>query len=268
MKLSSFARSRLAALLALAIVLPLSLSACGGGRLDPLFTSPEVKLAALADPLFTQELVAEAVAYEPKLTQSGMQVHMGYWSGAGNHGSLVRLLDSINAQPAEAAQKAIWDEGVQTSLQYPSYVTMLDEHWYDRAAAVDGVVTIYGEAYTDPFPVTFEQADEIWGSYSQDYADMAGYFQQATGNVVKSWCYVQGARANRIFYTYEYPKLQELEAAGTVQVFFAITQDADWQDPEDWTEGTASSPPPAASVSFVEQTSVEDSPRGIPWDAF
>lgn len=252
--------------LLLGSMLALTLAACGGGsQPDPLFTNPVAKIAETADSTFTQGLLGEAVAYEPVLTQAGAQVHMGYWSGPGNHGSLVRVLDAINAQPAAAAQKAIWDEGVQSSLQYPAYVTMLHEHWYERTTVTDGQVTIYGVSYTDPFLVTFQEADDIWGQYSQRYAEMAIAFQQQTGNPVKAWCFVQGAKANRIFYVYELPKLRELEAAGVVRVFFAKTQDADWQNADDWTEGTENAPTPVPAAQVVFSIG---SPRGISWDEF
>jgi hypothetical protein len=58
------------------------------------------------------------------------------------------------------------------------------------------------------------------------------------------WCYVQGAKANRVFYKYELPELRSLEQKGAVQVYFAKTQDADWTNPRDWTPGTANAPSP------------------------
>ncbi len=257
--------NRVARLLLVGFALALALSACGSDQPDPLFTNPAVKIAETANPVFTQELLSEVFSYEPVLSQTGAQVHMGYWSGPGNHGSLVRLLDAINAQPASAAQKAIWDEGVQSSLQYPAYVTMLHEHWYERSTVTEGQVQIYGVPYVDPFIVTFQEADDIWGQYSQRYAEMAVSFRERTGNPVKAWCYVIGAKANRIFYVYEFPKLQELEAAGVVRVFFARTQDADWQRPEDWIEGTENAPPPLPAAQVLLSSS---SPRGISWDEF
>ncbi|MFA4874350.1 MAG: hypothetical protein WC956_02805 [bacterium] len=272
-----------AAASALLLAISLFAAACGGSSQQsvialPIFTDPVDKLMQTASPNFTQQLLNEAAAYEPLLVQSGTQVHMGYWSGPNNHGSLVRVLDSINAQPASARQKAIWDEGVQSSIQYPAYVTMLNEHWYDRASPVNGQVTIYGVAYTDPHPVTFAQADDIWGQYSQRYTDMAVPVQEATGNRVKAWCFVEGARANRIFYVYELPELASLEGGGAVQVFFAKTQDADWQNPDDWIEGTANAPTPLPAAQVDEGVVAEfkaaaeadpaSSPRGIPWDDF
>jgi hypothetical protein len=123
---------------------------------------------------------------------------------------------------------------------------MQNEHWYERAMPVNGTVLIMGRYYTDPYPVTFAQADAIWGQYSQRYADMAGPIFFATGKPVKVWCFVEGARANRIFYTYEYPELRTLEQEGVVQVYFARTKSASWTDSGDWIEGTANAPAPAA----------------------
>lgn len=232
---------------------------CGDQHNDvtkPVFTNPTVKTASVASSAFTTQLYNEAVAYEPLLARAGTQVNMGFWSASGNHGSLVRVLDAINGYtPAagESVQKAIWDEGAQSSLQYPAYVTMLAEHWYERKDITDGKVMIYGILYTDPFTVTLAIADEIWGKYSQRYADMAALFRQVTGKPVKVWCFVEGAKSNRIFFTYEFPELQTLEQSGDVQVFFAKTQDADWTDAADWTEGTQNAPTPVqADITLPE----------------
>jgi hypothetical protein len=212
------------------------------------FDDPAAKMSELTNVNFTKKLFHEAVAYEPLLNQSGTQVHMGFWSGKGNHGSLVRLLDDINNYvPAsgEPAHKAIWDEGVQSSLQYAEYVEMnAEEHWYERAFPKDGHVLIYGVNYTDPYDVTFKQADDIWGEYSERYAGMATLFKEATGRPVQVWCFIQGAKANRIFYMYEFPELVKLEQQGAVIVHFAKNQDADWRNASDWYDGTANAPQP------------------------
>jgi hypothetical protein len=214
----------------------------------PIFTDPADKLRETASRNFTSRLYQEALAFEPLLGKPGTQVHMGYWSGKGNHGSLIRLIDAINEMPPsspQVPQRAIYDEGINSYYQYPSYNRMLEEHWYERASPVNGTVAIFGAGYEDPHPVTFGQADDIWGQYSQRYADMAEPIWQATGKPVKVWCFVQGARGNRIFYAYELPELRSLEQKGAVRVYFAKTQDADWTDPGDWLAGTANAPEPA-----------------------
>jgi len=69
---------------------------------------------------------------------------MGYWSSKGNHGSLVRVLDTINDGPATTPPcKAVWDEGATSSYQYPEYDTMLEEHWYERYVVKDGKQPAY-----------------------------------------------------------------------------------------------------------------------------
>lgn len=249
-----------------AIVFFAMLFACGSQNSNdfnpytPIFTDPQVKQANTASADFTDQLLNDAVNYEPLLTTQGTQVHLGFWSGAGNHGSLVRLLDSINVHcltTESSPNCAVWDEGATSSLQYPSYVTMLEEHWYDRGNATGGVVTIYGTEYTDPYTVTFAEADDIWGQYSERYADLARNFTSATGLAAKAWCFVEGARANRIFYTYELPELETLEAEGVVTVYFAKTTDADWENPDDWNVGTANAPTPV-SADIMVPVSVEN----------
>ncbi len=214
---------------------------------SPLFTAPSEKIAILKNPAFTGQLFAEALTTEPLLATPGTQVHMGFWSGKGNHGSMLRQLDAVNEGPAASVtppNRAIWDEGTTAYYDYPSYTKLLDEHWYERASALNGSVLIFGKAYTDPHPVTFVDADEIWGQYSARYTDMAEPLSKATGNPVKVWCFVQGARANRIFYTYELPQLHIMEQQGFVQVYFAKNPEADWTKPEDWINGTANAPVP------------------------
>jgi len=214
----------------------------------PVFTDPAVKLRETSDPDFTAQLYREALQYEPLVGSPGTQVHMGYWSGAGNHGSLIRLIDSVNEMPltsGEPPRKAIFDEGVSSYYSYPSYFRMLAEHWYERAFPENGSVLIFGVPYRDTYPVTMAQADDIWGRYSQRYADMAGFIHNATKKPVKVWCFVEGARKNRIFYKYELPELRQLEQEGAVVVYFARTTNADWTKPGDWIEGAANAPAPA-----------------------
>lgn len=216
---------------------------------SPIFTDPVEKLAETALANFTQQLINEAVLLEPDLEMPGTQIHMGFWSKSANRGNLITLLDSINSSSSSQIQPenlAIWDEGVSTitSFQYPSYIIMNREYWYERANATGNNIIVNGVNYHNPYPVTFQQADDIWGQYSQRYADMATHFRQTTGNKVKVWCFVLGAYANRIFYVYELPELRILEQAGTVTVYFAKTSNADWRNPSDWTEATNNAPEP------------------------
>jgi hypothetical protein len=216
---------------------------------EPVFADPAATMREIGDPGYTRQLYAEAVAYEPLLAAPGTQAHMGFYSAKGNHGSLLRLLDAINEGPAAGAtppNRAIWAHGVNAYYQFPSWVRVMDEHWYERAAAVNGTVTIFGRSYQDPYPVTIGQAEASWAEYSRRFADMAGLIARATGKPVKIWCYVEGARPGRIFYTAEYTTLQKLETEGLVEVYFARSQDAEWDNPADWINGTKNAPPPVA----------------------
>ena len=216
-------------------------------KMVPVFTAPSDKIAMFKDPRFTTQLYTEAIAVEPLLAKPDTQVHMGFWSGKGNHGSMLRLLDAVNEGPAASAvppNRAIWDEGASAYYNYPSYTKLLNEHWYERASGLNGSVLIFGKAYTDTKPVTFAEADEIWGQYSARYTDMAEPIAIATGKPVKVWCFVEGAKAKRIFYAYELPQLRLMEQKGFVQVYFAKKQDADWTKPDDWINGTANTPAP------------------------
>ena len=143
---------------------------------------------------------------------------------------------------------------------------MNNEFWYERASFTDGQGVIRGIGYIDPHPVTFANADDIWGAYSQRYADMATSIYASTGNRVKVWCFVNGAKRTRVFFTYEFPSLQTLEAAGVVQVFFAKTIDSDWTVAADWDEGTQNAPTPldaniatySLSTEPVQSSKIED----------
>lgn len=55
---------------------------------------------------------------------------------------------------------------------------------------------------------------------------MAVAIKEATGNAVKTWCFVEGARANRVFYVYELPELEALEAQGPSRISFLHHQAA------------------------------------------
>ena len=198
-------------------------------------------------------MVLEALTLDPSIFTPGTKVYMGYWSPFVNRAHLVKVLDAINSSYSSSSKnKAIFDEGVTTSAssQYPSYIRTNDEFWYERGNAVGGIVTLTIEGvtytYTDPHPVTFAQADTIWGQCSQRYADMATLIRRATGITPEAICFVQGAKSNRIFYSFELPELVSLEAKGDVKVLFAVTTEADWQKSSDWVEGTKNAPTPVA----------------------
>lgn len=104
----------------------------------PVFTDPLEKIAILNTSGFTDRLYAQAIALDPYLGKFGTQVHLGFWSGirstGSNHGSLIRLIDSINSFNSDPSQigpqlvqRAIWDEGVSSSNQYPLYVKQINE---------------------------------------------------------------------------------------------------------------------------------------------
>ncbi|MCX5751801.1 MAG: hypothetical protein NT099_09105 [Candidatus Saganbacteria bacterium] len=213
----------------------------------PIFTDPAVKLAQLQNPNFAYTLFYEAIALDSSLNQTGTHVHMGYWSLYNpNRARLVTVMDAINGYTSTETYKAIWDEGTttSTSFQYPSYITMNREYWYERVSAINGYVAINGVTYHDPYTVTMQQANDIWGEYSKRYADMATVLHQVTGLTPEARCFVQGAKANRVFYTYELPELVSLEAIGSVDVYFALTTEANWRNPTDWIEGTSHAPTP------------------------
>lgn len=230
----------------------------------PMFSSAQAKLAKTRDPRFTASLLTNVVDYEPLFLAPGTQAHMGFWSGSGNRGNLVRLLDDINFGSTRCARGptpncAVWDEGATTSEQFPLYVEMLVEHWYDRGNAPAGspVITIYGKRYYNTNSVDFPTADRIWGQYSQRYTEMARPLYRSTGKQVKAWCFVMGAGSDRVFYTYEYPKLQELEREGVVTVYCAKNANANWRKPDDWTVGTGSAACPDPRSPAVQSTKPE-----------
>jgi hypothetical protein len=216
-----------------------------------IFTPYRIKKALTGDPGFTNLLHSNAQRYIPWILNQNTQAHLGFWSGPGNRGNLVRLLGDINNAPpppgsptctnGPSSDCAIWDEGAVESEQYPLYVEMLVEHWYEREdAGGQATVSIYGKTYPNKNPLSKGNADQIWGQYSQRYADMAVRLYQKTSKPVKAWCFVGGARSDRIFCRFEYPRLQKLESGGYVIVNCTKNPDADWTNPKDWTVGTTS----------------------------
>jgi hypothetical protein len=208
------------------------------------FTDPVAKLQATAQPEFRAQLWTDITLLDPAIGARGTQVHMGYWSGPGNHKALNTLLTEINTNGGPRV-RAFFDEGISPTQLMPAYRTMTAEAWYPRGKLVDGKGSLEGGVkITDPFPTTFAQADRIWGQYSQRYAQLALDVQAATGKPVEVWCYVEGAKVDRVFYKYELPILKDLETLGVVKVHFAKTKEAKHTNPNDWWHGTANAPEP------------------------
>ncbi len=222
-----------------------------GPATEPVFTDPAKKLEELKDRNFSKKLFDEAATYEPLLAARGTQVHMCFWSGKDNHGNALRLLDVVNGgSPASASppHRAIWNEGVNAFYPYPAWVTILNEHWYDRGTGINGTVTIFGKTYQDPYPITPDDADEIVGEYSARYAGMAEYIARATGKPVNVWCFVHGAKPGRVFSRYEEPELKRLEADGFAVIYYAKSLESRWDNAGDWISGTENSPLPLSGL--------------------
>lgn len=231
----------------------------------PIFMAPGHKVAATQKPAFAQKLIGQLVAAEPLYATAGTNVHMLYWSGPGNRGSALRLIETINAIGAcnaEAKERncAFWDEGVPSLYFWlPEYFEMNVEHWYDRSYAYgQPLVKIWARTYRNVNPVDYATANLIWGQYSQRYAETARSLKAATGKKIDAWAFVKGAKADRIFYKYEYPVLQQLEREQVVKVHCAKKPDADWRNPDDWSAGTNSAAcPNPALLSLQDQKSYE-----------
>jgi hypothetical protein len=219
----------------------------------PLFTDPVVKIAQTGSERFTWTIYQEAIALQPLLAAAGTQVHMGYYSGSSggrsNRDRLMALIDVVNAPPPGTPPRwMIWDEGISTAVagKYPYFVVMEREHWWDRAVAEAGgfdTVVIDGVRHVDPYPVTYVQWDQIWGNASDRYAETAATFHWSTQTKVKAWAYVTGARSTGIFYKYECPMLGTLSYWGHVEVRCSAVADADWENPLDWCDCTATCTP-------------------------
>ncbi len=221
----------------------------------PIFTDPLVKIDLVSNPNFVIQLISDAVFIDQRCANHLTQINMGYWSGSGNRDGLIHLLNQISYSSFPWPEIPVWDEGISTSNNFPSYKLMNQEYWYERANAVEGRVTINEIVYIDPHPVTFTQADEIWGQYSTRYAEMARDFYRYTQRIPKAWCFVQGAKANRIFYKYELPALRILEKEKMVKVYFAQSKTADWHNPADWKEGTENAPTPITEQGLAPKLS-------------
>lgn len=206
----------------------------------PVFTGSQQRVADIKK-RFPDALVKNASDYEPLVLAWGTHVHMGFWSGSGNHGILARLVDAINAGDAflmnDPTQKipgckskgncAVFADGASSMNQFPEFSVMLKEHWYERGTAqgegqpFSRTVMIYRRSYNNIRPLYFADADSVWGAYSQGYANMARIFKQKTGNPVTIWVFVNGGTQQRIFDKFERPVLRQLENEHVVEIYCA-----------------------------------------------
>ncbi len=244
----------------------------------PIFTPYDLKYKETNDPRFAGVFFEQAVAYQPLVATKGTEVHMAFYSGppsslpdaGANRGRAVRVLDSINSQTTapngdvihtgcnprkketdEPPTCGVWIEGANTTNQYPLFVKLLEEHWYDRAAAAGkSTVSIYGKTYPNIHPLSTNhpcgQADQIWGNASRRNVDSIRGFYLKTGKKVQVWALVQGAGPTRVFYQFEYPELKKVQDEGIAVIHCAIAPPAgaetqpDWRNPNDWSIGIPS----------------------------
>lgn len=241
----------------------------------PIFTPFDLKNFETSDQRFALNFRNQAVGYQPFVTTRDTEVHMAFYSGpaktsdpasdkyrGSNRGKAVRVVESINQksklnwgcnakdpndpQTPQDTRCAVWIEGATTTNQYPLFVRLLEEHWYDRAFPnSDKSVTIYGKKYPNLFPLPdgLKSADQIWGNVSTRNVESIRGFYQATGKKVQVWALVQGAGQDRIFYQFEYPALQKLEEDKIITVHCAIADlgvQPDWQNDAHWSIGLGS----------------------------
>lgn len=224
-----------------------------------------VKDVALWDegvPLLThgqQQLgVAEAALWQLLLPQNGLPPALQNVLGQ------IRLLRMLPPQVQQQQQQQAMhglNQGQQQQLtqllqglapllaehHLAQYDVMEDEGWYERENARGQAFPFQGQQRNGYNPVAPGDADEMWGQYSARYAEAALQFWMLTGKPVKFYCFIEGARRTRIFYTYEYPVLRALEEIGAVTVYFPRFNGAavaDWTQPATWDVGTSNRLPP------------------------
>lgn len=101
---------------------------------------------------------------------------------------------------------------------------MVREFWYERATrSTKNIVILDNKKYIDPYPVTKQQADQLWGTFSKSYVNMAIWIKKATGRKIEAWCFIKNALKTRVFFTIEYPELKKLEQKGIVNIHFVTT---------------------------------------------
>jgi hypothetical protein len=122
--------------------------------------------------------------------------------------------------------RAIWIEGTG-DWQYAAYrLTNESERWSERASQEDPTrtgtplgnqVTIHGQTWTDPFPVTYAQYNRIWAGYSAAYAGLSALFH-ARGLPVHARAFLEDVRPDSAFWA-ECRTLRALVLSGDVDSF-------------------------------------------------
>ena len=223
---------------------------------DPVFTDPLVKLAQTGDAVaFAGELFTQYTWQDPYLVDASVspEIYMAFFGGPNNRGRALAFLDNTNwygTQPGHVPAKAIWIMGTG-DWQYAAYrLANESERWNDRATQEAGEplgnrVTLHGQVYADPHPVTKAQNRQIWVNYSKAYAMLARYLH-GSGRVVHARAFLSGASGGSVVWE-ECRAIRDLVAEGAIADFQCNAVDFPVHDvPAHWTDCPADcSPPPA-----------------------
>jgi hypothetical protein len=246
-----------------ALVLATLVAACGAEGApspsdipDPVFTDPRVKLAETGDRrAFSETLFSQYVHQDPTLVDPSVSVFLTFYAGPNQRGLALAFVDTTNylgGQSGHLRARAIWIEGTG-DWQYAAYrLANESERWWERASQEDPThtgaplgdqVVVHGQAFTDPFPVTWAQYRQIWADYSAAYASLSTLFR-AHGLAVHARAFAEGAGPGSAFWT-ECRTLRELQASGDVQSFLcAAATFPGYEDPSAWVECPADCRPP------------------------
>ncbi len=224
---------------------------------DPVFTDPLAKLAQTGDTeSFAGVLFTQYTWQDPYLVDSSVppEIYMAFFGGPSNRGRALAFLDNTNwygTQPGHVRAKAIWIMG-SGDWQYAAYrLANESERWSERSTQEAGDppgnrVTLHGQVFVDPFPVTRAQNRQIWVNYSKAYAMLARYLH-ASGRVVHARAFLAGAGASSVVWE-ECRAIRDLVAEGSIADFQCNAVDFPVHDvPAHWTDCPADcAPPPAA----------------------
>ena len=197
-----------------------------------------------ANPAYLDTLLGQVQAKVPNMLTSGSTVYMGFWSGgvlegAGppfdfannfkpNQGPCKELLAKLAPVGGAAGGSfSMWDESaIPSSVEsdrLPDYQKMeVSEGWYHRKSECPGD----GPEKDACMEKSDEEADLLWGIYSQRYTELATKIKEKTGQKVKAIVMAIGARKSRVYRMWEEPTLQQLKADGVVDIYYAKSQDA------------------------------------------